>query len=175
MKKVAVALIVLILVFGSGLLYLKGQKVTVAIVSGSTMVSSPVAVKVEALSIQVDASLKNVSRLDYLLMRKGKPRVTSSEPTEMVNVVDLKIEFKLKTPTGTELSLGILEIGKGGRHDFELIVGPNEGLKGSGNFTLIIEFHLKVTTPAGITVVELTRTITVTFTIPSGEVHISSI
>ncbi|MHA1721488.1 MAG: hypothetical protein ACTSXW_00240 [Candidatus Baldrarchaeia archaeon] len=174
MKKVAVALIVLILIFGSGFLYLKTQKVTVAIVSGSSTITPPATVKIEVLSMQIDVSLENISRFDYMLMKGGKPKITSSKPIETVNVVNLTIEFKLRTPADTGLSLGILEIGKGGKHSFELIMGPGEGLKGSGNFTLIIKFHLKVTTPAGMTVVELSRTITVTFTVPSGEVYISS-
>jgi len=175
MKKIAIALIVLILIFGGGFFYLNTQNVTIVIVSGSATISSPTMVKIGPLVPQVDISVENVSQLDYMLMKRGKPRVTSSEPTAMTNVVDLTIKFTLKTPTGTELSFEPLKIGEGGKHNFELIIGPNEGLQGSGNFTLVIEFHLKVTTPAGVTVVELTRTITVTFTIPSGEKQITLI
>jgi len=175
MKKIAIALIVLILIFGGGFLYLKTQNVTIAIVSGSATISSPTMVKMGPLVPQVDISVKNVSQLDYMLMKKGKPRVTSSKPTAMTNVVDLTIKFTLKTPTGTELTFEPLKIGEGGEHNFELIIGPNEGLQGTGNFTLTIEFHLKVTTPAGVTVTDLTKTITVTFTIPSGETHITHI
>jgi len=69
MKKFAVALIVLILIFGSGFLYLKTQKVTVAIVSGSSTITPPATVKIEVLSMQIDVSLENVSRFDYMLMK----------------------------------------------------------------------------------------------------------
>lgn len=175
MKKIAIALIVLILIFGAGFLYLKTQNVTIAIVRGSATISSPTMVKIVALTPKVGILVKNISQFDYMLMKKGKPRVTSSEPTAMTNVVDLTIKFTLKTPTDAELSFEPLKIGKGGKHDFELIIGPDEGLQESGTFTLTIEFNLKVTTPAGTPVVELTRTITVTFTIPSGEKQIALI
>ena len=157
-KVILTVLVVLGLVFSGVFFYLETQNVTVAIVSGSTTVSSLIA--------EVDVTVKNVSQLDYILMEKGKPKVTSSRPKETQNVVNLTISFTLKTPTGKELSFEPLKIGEAGEHNFELIIGPNEGLDETGEFKLTIKFHLKVTTPTGMLVAQQIITITVEFTVP---------
>ena len=157
-KEILTVLVVLGLVLSGVLLYLKTQNVTVAIVSGSATVSS--------LIPEVSVTVKNISQLDYILMERGKPKVTSSRPEETQNVVNLTISFTLETPTGEKLSFEPLKIGEAGEHSFELIIGPNEGLNETGEFKLTIKFHLKVTTPTGMLVAQQIMTITVEFTVP---------
>jgi len=160
-RDVLIVLVIVGLIFGGMLIYLKTQNVTVALVDGTATISS--------LSVKVDVSVENVSQLDYMLMLdKGKPKVTSSKPEEIQNVVNLTISFTLKTPTGKELGFEPLKIGEAGKHNFELVIGPNEGLDETGEFKLIVKFHLKVTTPTGMLVAQQIITITVEFTVPAG-------
>jgi hypothetical protein len=52
-----------------------------------------------------------------------------------------------------------------GSKDFNLVVGPNEGLEESGEFILFIEINLNVNPPAGPSI-ELNKTIEGTFEVP---------
>ena len=84
-------------------------------------------------------------------MTHGKPKISESKPQELgVGVVDLTIKFTLVTPT-KNISFEPLKLGKGGVHNFTLVLGPDEGIS-TGKFKLVIEFYLKVETPAGITI-----------------------
>lgn len=80
--------------------------------------------------------------------------------------------INLLTPTGKQIEFEPLNLGKGGIHNFTLIIGPDEGIETSGTFTLIVTFRLKVTTPAGVSVIDSTKTIQVSFTVPRGTVSI---
>ena len=107
-----------------------------------------------------------------MTMSHGKPRVTKSSPVQIPFVVNLTITFTLITPTNVTLSFEPLKLGKGGVHNFTLVIGPDEGLTGTGTFKLIITFKLTVTRPDGTKVLDLTRIIEVTFTVPKGSVSI---
>jgi len=173
-KKVLVIIIALLLLGGViGLLYV--QKVTIAVLSGQvSYTGSSVGLEISQIRYLplLNLEVRNISRLNYMLMTHGRPEVTESHPVKLPNVVNITIKFKLITPTNTVLEFEPLKLGEGGSHNFQLIVGPNEGLTTTGTFYLIIEFYLKVTTPQGLTIVEIHKTIEIAFTVPKGSVSI---
>jgi len=177
MGKKILAVILMLVIIGGGLLFLNMQQVTIAVLSGMTSVSgtfgtSEFRLQQVTFSPRVSMSVRNVSRLNYIMMSRGKPMITSSSEIQMPYVVNLTITFSLVTPTGKTLTFEPLKLGKGGVHNFTLIIGPDEGLTETGTFRLTITFSLKVTTPAGVTVVELTKIIEVIFTVPKGSVQV---
>ena len=158
---------------GGGILFLKFQTVTIATLSGQvayTGAVSDLTAQQVGFYHELQLKVKNVSRLDYMLMSRGKPRIVSSQEKELPSVVNLTITFKLITPTNTVLIFEPLKLGKGGVHNFTMIIGPDEGLSETGIFMLEITFHLVVTRPDGMVIVEVHRTIEITFTVPKGTV-----
>lgn len=116
-----------------------------------------------------DVTAKNVeikvAKMSYIgYTFSAKQSVEEREKTD-INIVDLEVNFLLQTPTGTNLTIGQFDLAGGGFKDFNLIVGPNEGLGEDGTFTLFIEIHLEVDPLTGPSM-ELRRTIERTFTVP---------
>lgn len=120
--------------------------------------SSPYDVKDQGITI-------NVVKLSYLEYATSRKRSVSERQTTATDIVTVKITFNLETPTGTNLTIGEFDLAGEGFKEFNLVIGPNEGLTESGTFTLTIEIYLKAQ-PIGIPVVELTKTIERTFTVP---------
>jgi len=177
MGKKVLAIVVIFLIIGGVFLFLNMQQVTIAVLSGSASVTSvyeteEVGAQQVFLSPHVSLKVRNISRFNYMTMSHGKPRVTKSSPVQIPFVVNLTITFTLITPTNVTLSFEPLKLGKGGVHNFTLVIGPDEGLTGTGTFKLIITFKLTVTRPDGTKVLDLTRIIEVTFTVPKGSVSI---
>ncbi len=169
-KGITAGLIVVVLIVALASYYLS-QKVEVAIVKGwiTVMGGSKSVLSLcqvgGAISHHEDANVivKNISRLEYA-RNHGRPRITASKP-EDIGVVNLTIKFTLITPTNHTISFEPLKIGKGGTHNFTLVIGPDEGLT-SGRFRIVIEFFLQVTTPAGITIWRISITIVRSFEVP---------
>lgn len=172
-----IGLMSIAIIVGAIFIFLNTQQVSVATLSGQVSVSPTYTTSdfsasqvsfAHALSLKVTST----SRLSYMLMPHGKPAITQSTISEISYVVNLTITFKLLTPTGKQIEFEPLKLGKGGIHNFTLIIGPDEGIETSGTFTLIVTFRLKVTTPAGVSVIDSTKTIQVSFTVPQGTVSI---
>lgn len=164
-RKSVIIILVLVMTVISVVLLLR--PVQVVEVNGSVSIS-PTKVKVLLLNMKqvgipinvdkrVSCECKNISWITYTL-NHGKPRITKSSPQDLGgNVVNLTIKFLLVTPANKTIEFEPLQLGKGGRHDFQLILGPDENIT-SGKFKLVIKFYLEVRTPAGITIgpIELT-------------------
>ena len=110
----------------------------------------------------VEIKITKMSYVGYAF--SAKQSVREREKTD-INIVDLEVKFLLKTPTGSNLTIGQFDLAGRGFKDFNLIVGPNEGLREDGTFTLFIEMHLKVNPPAGPSI-DLRKTIERTFKVP---------
>ena len=171
-------ILIILLIFSAGVIYILGfQKETVAVVQGSVTVSRSGSGNYELLLygmlVNVEARFENIPLYSYMTMERGKPHITASKPTEMPDVVNLTILFRLTTPTNKTLEFEPLKLGKGGVHNFTLIIGKDEGLDGTGTFKLEIVIKLKVTTPNGVTVVDKEKVITVFFELPERTVRVS--
>jgi len=172
-----IGILLVLLIVGGSIFFLQTQKVTIAILTGQVSYGGGTSITIQQVGFShlLNLEVRNISRLEYFMTKRGTPRVTESRPVQLPNVVNLTIKFKLITPTNTALAFEPLKIGKGGTHNFELVIGPAEGLTSPGTFHLIIEFHLIVTTPTGTKVVDIQRTIEITFTVPKGTVSMREI
>jgi len=134
--------------------------VTVAKINATLKVTHSSPYDVTAENIQI--SVAKVSYGEYMFSNR---RSVSEREKNGADIVNLSVNFTLMTPTGTNLTLGLFDLTGEGYKDFNLVVGSNEGLSGSGQFTLFIEIRLSVEPPAGLSI-ELTKTITRTFEVP---------
>lgn len=165
-KKLGIAIILLI-IFAGSVYYLGFEKATVLVVSGSVSVGRSGGEIFELtqydMTTRVQAEVRQMAMFNYMMTQRGRARVTGSNAVELPDVVNLTIIFRLTTPTNKSIEFEPLKLGKGGVHNFTFIIGESEGVSGDGTFKLEIVFKLRVTTPNGITVVDMERTITVLF------------
>jgi len=144
----------------------------VALLAGAypTVVVANISATLEVThSSPYDVTVRNVeikvTRMSYVgYAFSAKQSVGEREKTD-INIVDLGVKFILETPTGSNLTIGQFDLAGRGFKDFNLIVGPNEGLREDGTFTLFIDMYLKVNPPAGPSI-ELRKTIERTFEVP---------
>jgi|GEM_PF-3040628 hypothetical protein len=120
-------------------------------------------------SSSYDVSAKNmqivVTKMSYIEYTFFSRRSVSEHEKMGADIINLEVNFILQTPTGTNLTIGQFDLTGEGSKDFNLVVGPNEGLEESGEFILFIEINLNVNPPAG-PPIELNKTIEGTFEVP---------
>ncbi len=169
-------IIILLLIFSIGAIFYGTQKLDVLTVKGSVSVSSQALTEFGLLQYgmmpSVNAEFREMMRFNYMLAQPGKPKVTGSKTLNLPDTVELTILFRLETPTNKVLEFEPLKLGKGGVHNFTIYLGPNEGIVGEGTFNLTIVFKLRVKTPAGLTIVDMERVISVTFDVASKNVKV---
>ncbi|MGQ4892808.1 MAG: hypothetical protein ACP6IP_10030 [Candidatus Njordarchaeia archaeon] len=171
-----VGLIITFLIFLAAIAYISMQEVRVLSLSGSVSINRQAGGYLYLLDYgfeqKVNAKIVKMYRLSYTASNHGKPKITRSKILEMPDIVNLTIVFSLTTPSNKTIMFEPLKLGKGGVHNFTLVLGPDEGVSGNGRFNLTIMFSLKVTTPAGITIVEIHKAINVVFQISGKNVEI---
>jgi peptidoglycan hydrolase-like amidase len=134
--------------------------VTVAKISSTLKVS-----KSSPYDVTEEKVLIKVARISYMDYTFSNRRSVNEREKDKADIVTLEVIFDLSTPTGTNLTIGQFDLAGEGFKEFNLVVGPNEGLTESGTFVLFIKIHLTVKPPTGFKM-ELTKTISKTFEVP---------
>lgn len=158
-KKIIIGVLVIIVV-SIALIVGIYPMVTVAKINVTLEVTHSSSYDVFAKNMQIVVT--KVSYIEYTFFGR---RSVSEQEKMSADIIDLEVNFILQTPTGTNLTIGQFDLTGEGFKDFNLVVGPNEGLEESGEFILFIEINLSVNPPAGPSL-ELNKTIEETFEVP---------
>jgi hypothetical protein len=102
----------------------------------------------------------------YMLSRSSGPVITVDKSTVGSNVAQITMVLNLSPPTGQTLATTTVNIqGSTGTRDHTIYLGPGEGVKGSGNYSLSITISVQIITPQGTPVESLSQTIVTAFTV----------
>ena len=113
------------------------------------------------------SSVASVSVYNYMITRVNGPISTTERGTPGANVAKMTIELRLTTPSGQNVTVSITNIQGGvGTRDHTVTLGPGEGVRASGNYTLTIIINAQITTPQGAPVESLSLTMSHSFTVP---------
>ncbi len=113
------------------------------------------------------SSVASVSVYNYMVMKAGGTVTTSDRSITNTEVAKIAIELKLTTPSGQNVTVSATTIQGGiGTRDHTVTLGPGEGVRESGTFTLTINISADMTTPAGVSVTSVSMSLVKSFTVP---------
>ena len=112
------------------------------------------------------STVASVTVYNYMAAKAGGTLQTSDGTTTNTEVAKITISLILTTPSGTNVTVSNSNIQGGiGTRSHTVVLGPGEGVRGPGTFTLTIKISVDITTPAGVSVTSLSLTIEKTFTV----------
>jgi len=112
------------------------------------------------------SSVASVNVYNYMAAKAGGTLQTSDGSTSNSEVAKITISLVLTTPSGTNVTVTNSNIQGGiGTRSHTVMLGPGEGVRGSGTFTLTIKISVDITTPAGVPVTSPSLTMTKSFTV----------
>ncbi len=112
------------------------------------------------------SSVASVTVYNYLAMKAGGTLQTSDQSISNTEVAKITISLMLTTPSGTNVTVSNSNIQGGiGTRSHTVVLGPGDGVRESGTFTLTINISVDITTPAGVSVTSLSHTMTKSFTV----------
>src|SRR5437667_5508033 len=101
-----------------------------------------------------------------MAMKAGGTFQTSDQSISNTEVAKVTISLTLTTPSGTNVTVTNSNIQGGiGTRSHTVVLGPGEGVRESGTFTLTIKISVDITTPAGVSVTSLSLTMEKSFTV----------
>jgi len=177
MSKKIPAIILVVSLLGAVIGYLGAQQVQIAVLKGCVLISeySPdVSIKQQPFMYGLSIRILEISLLEYMTTRHGKPIITKSTSTQLPYIINLSITFELVTPTNKTLMYEPLTIDKGGLHNFTLTLGPDEKVKEKGRYKLIVAFKLIIYDIKGQEIINIAKTVRVIFAIPEGPLRIEN-
>jgi hypothetical protein len=99
-------------------------------------------------------------------MKAGGTFQTSDQSISNTEVAKVNISLVLTTPSRTNVTVTNTNIQGGiGTRSHTVVLGPGEGVRQSGTFSLTINISVDITTPAGVQVSSLSLTMTKSFTV----------
>ena len=96
------------------------------------------------------SSVASMNVYQYMLSKAGGPVITVDRSTGGTAIAKITIQLALATPSGQSVTVSTVNIqGSVGTRDHTIFLGPGEGVKGSGYYSLTITINADITTPQG--------------------------
>jgi hypothetical protein len=112
------------------------------------------------------SSVASVTVYNYMAAKAGGTLQTSDQSITNTEVAKINISLVLTTPSGTNVTVTNSNIQGGiGTRSHTVMLGPGEGVRQSGTFTLIISISVDITTPTGASITSLSLTKETSFTV----------
>lgn len=126
--------------------------VSFGVTTGSLTVATP------------QSAVTTVTVYQYLAMKAGGMVKTSDGSLSNTQVASITIHLTLTTPSGQTVTLSNINLSGGiGTRTHTLTLGPDEGVRGTGSFTLNITVDAQISTPSGVLVGTFSQSINTTF------------
>ncbi len=112
------------------------------------------------------SSVSQVTVYNYMAMRAGGTVSTNERSVTNTEVAKITIQLRLTTPSGQNITVSNVNVQGGiGTRDHTVTLGPGEGVRESGTFTLNIMISVQITTPTGVNVTSLSMNLAKTFSV----------
>ncbi len=113
------------------------------------------------------SSVVSVTVYNYVASKAGGTLRTTDQSISNNEIAKIMITLRLVTPSGENITVSVVNIQGGiGTREHTVTLGPGEGVRQSGAFTLTINIGVEITTPAGVSVTSLSLAMTKNFTVP---------
>lgn len=113
------------------------------------------------------SSVASVTVYNYMGSKVGGTLRTTDQSISNTEIAKIVITLRLVTPSGENITVSVVNIQGGiGTMEHTVTLGPGEGIRQSGAFTLTINIGVEITTPAGVSVTSMSLPMTKNFTVP---------